>query len=382
MSTATLTRPTPAAGLPPAPVAAPAGVVVDRCQLAWALDQCARLGSRSYGLPWTSRVLLTTHPDRTLTATRSNGDADLTATIPTAAGIGGTRVPALTALRGLVALLDSDDVTLTFHPGSETLGVTAGAAAYTLACLDPNSHPAGGEERQLTIGHPLTTATVAAVRRVLPFASTDDSRPVLTAAAIGGRHAVATDSYRLAVADLGPDLDALPAVLIPAAPLGRILRADQGWSVTHHPGKAAPARLALTRDRITWRTRLLEGRWPDWPSLLPADPSAGGSVTFDRVPAMRALRRLASVAPGIPVALTSDTAELRLAVDQADGDRGVETIPATGQLGEAVAFNPRYLIDALASLTQPTATLANPGGHRPITIAEPGYRHLLMPVRL
>lgn len=388
MSTATLTRPTPA--LPPvttASAALPGEVVVDRAQLGWALEQCARLGRNGYGLPWTSRVLITTR-DRTLTVTRSNGDADLTATIPTTTGRGGTRVPALAALRALVALLDGDDVTLTFHRHSETLGVTCGAAAYTLACIPPDTHPAGGQdpERQLTIATPLVAATIAAVRRVLPFAATtQESRAVLTVAAIHDRQAVATDSYRLAVADLTPDTAALPPMLIPAAPLARVLRGgDDGWTATHHPGAAAPDRLELTRDRIAWRTRLLEGKFPDWTTLLPADPAAGGTVTVDRAAAVRALRRLTAVAGyGIPVTLTTHRdGELRIVLNRGDDGDGTETLPCTGGLAEPVAFNPRYLTAALASLTQPAATLANPGDNRPALFTEPGYRHLLMPVRL
>lgn len=392
MSTATLTRPTTA--LPPAipptttaSAATPGEVVVDRAQLGWALEQCARLGRNGYGLPWTSRVLITTR-DRTLTVTRSNGDADLTATIPTAAGIGGTRVPALAALRGLVALLDGDDVTLTFHRHSEALGIAAGTAAYTLACIDPNSHPAGGADhpdRQLTIATPLAAATVAAVRRVLPFAATHlESRAVLTVAAIHDRQAVATDSYRLAVADLAPDTGALPPMLIPAAPLARVLRgADDGWAVTHHPGGAAPDRLELTRDQLTWRTRLLEGKFPVWTTLLPADPAADGIVTVDRAAAVRALRRLTAVAGyGVPVTLTAHGGELRIVLNRGDDGDGAETLPCTGGLAEPVAFNPRYLTAALASLAEPTATLANPGDNRPALFTEPGYRHLLMPVRL
>lgn len=384
MTTATLSRPTPPA--PPTTTltavgapAAPAPVVVDRTQLAWSLAECARLGrSTSARLPWTGRVFLFARGDRTLKVTRSNGDTEITATIPTAStsGTPGVAVPALAALRGLVGLLDSDDVALTFT--DDTLAVTAGAAAYRLASLDPDSHPAASPRRGQLAATPLTPAAVTAIRRVLPFASTDDARPVLTGVVIADGKAVTTDSYRLAIADVDTTL---PPLLAAADPLRRLLRTDTAWTAARHLPTADDAGgLELTSERTTWRTRLLDGRFPDWNYLIP--PTAE-RLTFDRPAALRALARLTTLARHTPITLTAEADRLAITADTTDG-AGTETLPCSGSLAAGpLSFNARYLIDALRSLTQPTATLDTPAQPtKPITFREPCYLHLLMPVTL
>ena len=79
-------------------------------------------------------------------------------------------------------------------------------------------------------------ALAGALRQVVPAASTDDSRPILTgvllAAEEGGLRLVATDSYRLAVRDL-PGAQVLregQSVLLPSRALGELTRLLTGAS--------------------------------------------------------------------------------------------------------------------------------------------------------
>ena len=115
-----------------------------------------------------------------------------------------------------------------------------------------------------------------ALRQVVPAASTDDSRPILTgvlmAAEDGGLRLVATDSYRLAVRDLpgasvlgrGPErAGAVPALGELARVLGRRRR-----------GHPAPGR---ARRHLRGRRRAAHhpadrGRVPELPGAHPVEP--------------------------------------------------------------------------------------------------------------
>ena len=117
-------------------------------------------------------------------------------------GEGSSVVPAR-LLSEIVHKLDPGTVTVEFT--DDEARVEAGrfrTALRTLSAADfPRLTEPGGDGVKVAAG-----ALTDALRQVVPAASRDDARPILTgvllAASAGGLRLVATDSYRLAVRDL------------------------------------------------------------------------------------------------------------------------------------------------------------------------------------
>ena len=104
---------------------------------------------------------------------------------------------------------------------------------------------------------------------MVPAASSDDARPILTgvllAAEEGGLRLVATDSYRLSVRDL-PGAAVLAEgqhVLVPSRALSELTRVLPGADSVELRLGERDASFAVGSIRLT--TRLIEGRVPELP---------------------------------------------------------------------------------------------------------------------
>jgi DNA polymerase-3 subunit beta len=138
-------------------------------------------------------------------------------------------------------------------------------------------------------------------------------------------------------------------------------------------------------------TRLLDGEFPKYRSLLPTEFS--GSATVDTVPLVEAVKRVALVAErATPVRLSFAAGEAVLEAGSGEAAAAREALPVDFD-GEAltIAFNPQFLLDGLGSLDSDTARLSFTTATKPAVLtgktsnsasAGDDYRYLLMPVRL
>ncbi|SEC41854.1 DNA polymerase III subunit beta [Streptomyces sp. TLI_105] len=270
------------------------------------------------------------------------------------------------------------------------LSVTSGDARFGLSLLPLDDYPAAPalpEVRGLVDGD----AFAAAVGQVAVAAGRDDSLPVLTGIrlALDGTTMTlaATDRYRYAVRTLewkpeaGADVEGAD-VVVPARRLTEIARSLAG---------AGPARLALDSGSLGFEsagtratTRLLDGRLPRHDKLFALGEHA--LAVTGRVPLTEAVKRVAVVAEGdSPVQLAFSPTALHLQAGYED-DVASQRLPAalTGAKSLTVAFNPNYLLDALASLDAPEVHfhLLGPGQRALLTDGPEGtHRHLLMSVK-
>ena len=242
-------------------------------------------------------------------------------------------------------------------------------------------------------------ALVEALRQVVPAASHDDARPILTGvymtAEAGGLRLVATDSYRLAVRDLSgvSVLAEGQSVLVPSRALGELARllGDAGEvslrlgerDATFEAGEFAAGGGAGTGTRLT--TRLIEGQFPNYRQLIPE--SSANRLTVGREPLLDALRRvklLAREATPVRLSLGPDGVELS-AVTQ-DVGQAEEGIDAKYEGAEMViAFNPEYLADGVEAVEGDEVSLETTDSLKPAVVrsVERGdYLYLLMPVRV
>jgi DNA polymerase-3 subunit beta len=146
-------------------------------------------------------------------------------------------------------------------------------------------------------------------------------------------------------------------------------------------------------------TRLLDGEYVKYRSLLPEDSSANAFV--ETAPFVEAVKRVSLVAPrNTPVRLTFTGDQVVLEAGTGEDAQASESVDAKfdrrdGDTAEefSIAFNPAYLLDGLTAVgaeitkfdfTAPTKPAVLRGGKQSDAGASDGddYRYLLMPVRL
>lgn len=332
-------------------------------------------------------------------------------------------IPARVLLE-VVRSLPEGEITLAVADGEATL--THGKNRYEFATYPAEDFPVvpgfpKGEAESFAVP---TSQLAGAVGKVLPCASRDEKRPVLTAISVdfgdGRARMVSTDSYRMAVNE--QILEGVPAspahALVPARALREVARmADLG----------AAFRVALKENAavfsvsgVTLTTRLIDGNYPEYKRMLPDSFAAEFSV--ERGLLADSLKRInlfaARQSPPIPVRLefshpegTLSGGELRLSAKGPEAGGAVETIPAEIPEGTefSACFNPTYLLDGVQTMDdenlvfrfnrpkQP-AILFSPAPQTPeMTPDDPsdaqgpdtggekekvaGFRYLLMPMR-
>lgn len=250
---------------------------------------------------------------------------------------------------------------------------------------------------------PTTSGTVAgdvfasAVAQVAIAAGRDDTLPTLTGIRmeIEGDAIVlaATDRYRLAVREFSwqPESSTMSVnSLVPARTLAdtaKALASVEKVIIALSSGGAGEGLMGFEGNGRRTTTRLLDGEFPKYRSLLPSESSA--LATVDTSLLTDAVKRVSLVAErNTPVRLAFEASEVTLRAGGGDNAQAVEVIEATLE-GDAIdiAFNPTFLLDGLGAVGGETTQFAFTAPTRPAVLTSPAddegdYRYLLMPVRL
>ena len=277
--------------------------------------------------------------------------------------------------------------------------LTCGAARFTLPTLPVEDYPSL-PDMPTVAGSLESDVFGAAVAQVALAAGRDDTLPVLTGVRVeidGDQLTLAaTDRYRLAVRTLTwkPDQpDMTTTALVPARTL-----ADTAKALTNGPeitlalatGGSGEGMIGFAGGGRRTTSRLLEGEFPKYRSLLPSESSAFAEVETAQL--VEAVKRVALVATrNSPVRLSFSAEGLVLEAGGQDDAQASERLHC-GWEGEdmSIAFNPQYLLDGLGAVDSDSTTLSFTGPTRPAVLTgkrEPDgsvadYRYLLMPVRL
>lgn len=228
-----------------------------------------------------------------------------------------------------------------------------------------------------------------ALRQVVPAASHDGARPILTgvlmAAEEGGLRLVATDSYRLAVRDL-PGQSVLregQKVLVPSRALSELQRLVSGADqVTLRLGERE-ATFEVGTTRLT--TRLIEGDFPNYRQLIPS--SYPNRLTVGREALLDAVKRVKLLArENAPVRLSLKADGLALTAITQDVGQAHEELDAKHEGAElVVAFNPEFLIAGIEAIGGDEVALETLDTLKPAVLRSnegSDYLYLLMPVRV
>ena len=238
-------------------------------------------------------------------------------------------------------------------------------------------------------------ALAEALRQVVPAASSDDARPILTgvlfAAETTGLRLVATDSYRLSVRDL-PGTSVLSEdqnVLVPSRALKEVERLlASAKTLTLRLGEQeADFEIGVGEDGSTVRltTRLIEGEFPNYRQLIPA--SYPNKVTVSRDTLLEAVRRVKLMArEATPVRLSMTADGLELVANTQDVGQASEQLDATYEGSDlTVAFNPDYLLEGISIAVGDEVTIETLDALKPAVLRgneSSAFLYLLMPVRV
>ena len=373
-----------------------------RCErdvLAEALSAAGRAVANRGALPVLSGVRMELAGDQ-LTLTGSDLELTVSVRITVSGLADGVAVVPSRLVNDIVRALEPGAVEL--ETTDDAARIASGRSEFSLKPLPaeefPRVAPVEGDEVRFD-----AEALVGALRQVLPAASTDDNRPILTgvllAAAkpdegVEGLRLVATDSYRLAVVDL-PGVSVLSSgksVLVPSRALSELSKAlGDGGEITLRLGErdASFASSGPGGDGgtggIILTTRLIEGEYPNYQGLIPSNQP--NLLTVNREALIEALRRvklLARDATPVRLQMSSDGLELR-AVTQDVGE-GTESLDAQYQGEElTVAFNPDYLLAGIEAAGGDEVSLATIDSLKPAVVRDPtteDFLYLLMPVRV
>ncbi len=315
-------------------------------------------------------------------------------------------------LADIVRSLPAQPVDLRLEGGRVVL--TCGAARFTLPTMQVEDYPTL-PSMPATSGVLGSDVFAAAVAQVAVAAGRDDTLPVLTGVRVeidgNTLTLAATDRYRLAVRTLAwrPEVaDLSTTALVPARTL-----ADTAKALTSSPEVAVALATGIAEGMVGFEgagrrttSRLLEGEFPKYRSLLPSESSAVAQVAT--APFVEAVKRVALVAErNTPVRLDFSPDGVVLEAGGSDHAQASERLDCGWEGAPLqIAFNPGFLLDGLTAVDSDTTTLSFTGPTRPAVltgkpgrdaapadgnsadgaaaegVAAPDYRYLLMPVRL
>ena len=278
--------------------------------------------------------------------------------------------------------------------------VTCGSSRFTLLTLPVEDYPALPQMPSAS-GTVAGDAFASAVQQVSIAAGRDDTLPVLTGVRVEleGETVTlaATDRYRLAVRELvwSPEQASLSAIaLVPAhtlADTAKSLAGDSKVTLALATGGTGEGLIGFEGGGRRTTTRLLDGEFPKYRSLLPASSAAVATVETSAF--VESVKRVALVAErNTPVRLLFSDGAVTLEAGSGEDAQASESLDATLEGDDiAIAFNPTYLLDGLGAIAAPYAQLSFTTPTKPAVIgrrsvkdepASEAYRYLLMPVRL
>ena len=224
--------------------------------------------------------------------------------------------------------------------------------------------------------------------QVVIAASSDDTRPVLTGIYFhlraGEIVAVATDSYRLAENRLGKNKQTVN-FLVPASAVSDTLRiisdSDKEVTITHDDQQ-----VSFETGDVTLVARLIEGNYPDYRKLIPTKFATTAKMKRADFANITKVSSLFARESAGSITIKADKDEKQVSINAIASQLGENTATAAALVtgsGE-VTLNSRYLIEALGVLTGDEVEFCFNGKLEPCILrssSEPGYTHLIMPLR-
>jgi DNA polymerase III subunit beta len=282
---------------------------------------------------------------------------------------------------------------MTLDAPTQSLNLRCARFDTHIKCIEAEEFPPGPRPDE---GDRLEVALedlVRAVEQTQMAASTDEARPVLTGVLVmvqgGSLTLAATDGHRLAVRKLaaaGPsDLEA--SLIVPARALAELSRVLKG-----EPGKVEVI-ISKARNQVFFRagtseltSRLIDGKYPNYSQVIPSKSSTTVKVsTSELTQTVRAVSLFARDSANV-IRLKAQSGALTLSATTNEvGDSKAEINADVDGAEIQIAFNARYVLDALGVIGEDEVELMFDGPLSPGLMRPPGkehYLYVIMPVRV
>lgn len=364
----------------------------EKNHLVGALQVVSRAINPRSPLPILSHVLFQAREDM-LQCTATDLDFGVVISVPASAKDSGSIACPARLLTDIVSKLPGAPVRLKANADGR-LQLQCGRSRFEISTLPAEEFPGipqPGESAQVGVPQRLFKA---AIRRVtFATASSDESRAVMTGVYthIEGSQLtlVATDGRRMAYHELpidNPEGFAVQAVVPGRAmqELSRLL--DDGDEAVYF--SLAQGQFYCSLGNVSMHSRLLEGVFPDYRRVLPREFQRFARVGRESL--LAALQRMLIVAqekqsPNLIVLDLQDDV-LQLSANTPDVGLANEEVAVVYQ-GDPmkIAFNGRYLVDALSVLDCEEVELDLQDDSRSAVVRACGlqdYKYVVMPVRL
>jgi DNA polymerase-3 subunit beta len=296
-------------------------------------------------------------------------------------------------LTDFVGTLPDQELTMELDSHTQTLSLRCARFDTHIKCIEaeefpPSPRPDEGDRLEVALDEMLR-----AVDQTQMAASTDEARPVLTGVLFQVQGTsltlAATDGHRLAVrkltAERSDDIDA--SLIVPARALGELGRALKG------EGQKVEIIVSKARNQIFFRagtsevnSRLIDGNYPNYSQVIPTKSSTIVSVpTTALVQTVRAVSLFAKDSANVIRIKTGSDGLILSATTNEVGDSQADVEASVEGDEIQIAFNARYVLDALGVLDVDKVELLFNGPLSPGLIRPPGkedYVYVIMPVRV
>lgn len=335
-------------------------LTISKDQILAGLQAVQNVVSTRTTLPILSNVLLRAEKNR---VEFSATDLDVTVVCSVEAQVkktGATTVP-VKKLFGIVRELNGSEIEMETDEKNIT-AIRCGASFYKIHGLNAEEFPPlpkiKDDKKVL-----LPQENIRAMMKKTSFAiSTDESRYVLNGIFISLKEnkmtLVATDGRRLALADEEVDISEKSSgeFIVPGKAvneLNRLLQEKGEVEIKFGENQAAFALKDDTGFSVLLVTKLIEGNYPNYKQVIP--PEAKERIALVREEFLQALRRaeIMTSEKANSVKLTFGKNTLAITANAPEVGEARETLAVNYKGKEmSIAFNPRYLIDALSALTE------------------------------
>jgi DNA polymerase-3 subunit beta len=362
-------------------------VVLDRDAFLKGLSMVQNIVEPRQTLPILANVLLQADGDLVhLTAT----DLEVGARVSVPARMPGKGAVTVAARKLVEIVKELPAAALALKVGENSaVSIRCGGASYKLVGLAPDDFP------PVVPASPKTWLTLEAksLREMLArttFAiSHDETRYALNGILFVVQEKeirlVATDGHRLAMAKI--------ALTQPADPVSGIVPRKAAMEIGRVLGTGEEVQVAITENQFVLQmpnfvmtARLIEGQFPNYDAVIPKGHPI--RLPLNRAALTSAIRRVAVMADdrNKPVRFSLTPGALQLAASSHELGEAEESMEVeyTG-VDVTIAFNSRYVIDALSPIEDDQAILElkdalSPGVVRQAT--DEGYRCVIMPMRI
>lgn len=351
-----------------------------------ALGNVARVATGARGsLPILSNLLLKTVGGR-LSISATNLEIAITEHVGAKVTTEGTiTVPArlfqeyVSSLPGGVCGLELND---------HKLRITCGEYTSTINGVVADDYPVIPKIEDDPIWKVSTSVLKKALSQVVFAASSDDARPVLTGVLLhtidNNVFLAATDSYRLSEKKIGSSKTEI-SLLIPASALSdlqRILGDDDEDVMVYMEGQ----QVAFKVGGVELISRLIEGNYPDYRKLLPANFSVNAELERTEFMSATKLAALFAKESAGSILIEVDPVKNTLRVTSSASQLGENSTSLSAKVkGDGqISLNSRFLLDCLQSLDGPIVSFNMNGKLEPCVIKSTehdDYLHIVMPLK-